>query len=347
MGENIQDDNYRSAIAALSDGRDDSQIKVIEEAKRLGIRSHIFKCYGRFDLSAVFRLKKYLIQNKIDILHTHNYKSDIIGALAAKMAGIPVVATAHGFTDVTRSVSFYERLDRWFLKHFFKKVVTVTDKILSDLLSEKRSVIPNGVDIEKFKRNEEKGKVLRNEYNIGEADILIGTVGRLSKEKNQKMLLEALYSLMRDDERVKVMLVGAGLKEWELKQFAEARHLTDRIIFTGIMKDTVAAYSAMDIFVLSSLTEGVPLTVLEAMSCRVPVVATRVGGIPEMLKDGEAGLLVGAQDVDGLRRKIEQLIKDADKRHQLSDFAHAFVKNNYSIRQMCYTYREAYNGVLN
>jgi len=269
-----------------------------------------------------------------------------MGALAAKMAGIPVIATAHGFTDVTRSVSFYERLDRWFLKHFFKKIVTVTDKLLPDLSAERRAVISNGIDVEKFKHNDEKRKALRCEHNIGEADILIGTIGRLSKEKNQKMLLEALYPLMRDDERVKVMIVGAGPKEWELKQFAQARHLTDRIIFTGIMKDTVAAYSAIDIFVLSSLTEGVPLTVLEAMACQIPVVATRVGGIPEILKDGETGWLVESLNTDALRTAIEVLLGSVEKRQSLTASAHAFVQANYSLEKMREAYRQVYNETL-
>ncbi|MBN1869506.1 MAG: glycosyltransferase family 4 protein [Candidatus Omnitrophica bacterium] len=109
----------------------------------------------------------------------------------------------------------------------------------------------------------------------------------------------------------------------------------------------VPADSAMDIFVLSFLTEGVPpLTVLEAMACRVPVVATKVGGIPEMLKDGETGLLVGAQDTDALRTAIETLSGNVGKRQMLTNLAYEFVQANYSLERMCKANKQVYNEVL-
>jgi len=188
---------------------------------------------------------------------------------------------------------------------------------------------------------------LRRKFNIGGEDILIGTVGRLSREKNQRMLLEAVYPLMRNNDNVKVIIVGDGPKWGELNQYGKARHLADRIIFTGVTRDTVSVYSAVDIFVLSSLTEGVPLTILEAMASRLPVIATRVGGIPDIINDEETGLLVDSQDTDALRVKIEDLMKDQKKRQALSDSAFEFIKTNYSIERMCDAYQQVYGEVLN
>ncbi|MBN1869504.1 MAG: glycosyltransferase [Candidatus Omnitrophica bacterium] len=346
LARNIHDGEYISIVGAFKDYRDNSEIKVIELARESGIQTYMLKCCGRMDIFAIFRLRRYLKQNRVDILHTHNYKSDIIGALAARMAGVPIVATAHGFTDMTSSVSFYEKLDRLFLRMLFRRVVVVTEKMLPGLSQKVKRVIPNGIDAGQFTRNEEKRKLFRKEHNINEGDVLIGTIGRLSREKNQKMLLEALYPMMRDNELVKAVIVGGGPKEDELKQFGESRHLSDRILFTGIMTDTVSVYSSLDIFVLTSLTEGVPLTVLEAMASKLPVVATRVGGIPQIIEDGRTGLLIDAQDTEALRAKIGQLIQDPAKRRQLGDAAQAFVIANYSLQRMCNAYREVYEEVL-
>jgi len=346
LGINIQNQKYYSIIGALQNTVD-SKVEVIEKASESGVETFTLKCFGRFDLGAVFRLKKYMVDNEIDILHTHNYKSDAIGFLASRVTGIPLVATAHGFTDMTHSVSAYEKLDRWLLGSFFNKVVVVTGKMIKNFPEGKHCVIENGVDVNKFSRDVQKGAALRKRYRIKEDDILIGTIGRLSGEKNQKMLLEAMYPLMRDNDSIKLIIAGSGPKEDELKQFSEARHLTDRIIFTGVMHDVVSVYSAINIFVLSSLTEGVPLTVLEAMASRLPVIATRVGGIPDMIENDKTGLLIDSHDTDDLRIKTENLINNQDKRNRLGESAFNFVKANYSLENMCDAYRKVYEEVLN
>ena len=346
LGKNIRDKTYHSIVGALHDPRR-PEPEIIEKSRELGIESCFFKCHGRFDLGAVFRLKKYIIENGIDLLHTHNYKSDVIGFLVSRLTGVPVMATAHGFTDMTRSVSLYEKLDRWVLKSFFKRIVVVTNSMLKDFPKEKKRVISNGVDIGQLKRDESRGHETRRLYHIGNEDIVIGTVGRLSYEKNQIMILEAAYPIMRKDERIKILIVGDGPKKAELKQFAAARHLEDRVLFTGLMRDTVSAYSSMDIFVLSSLTEGAPLTLLEAMAMELPVIATRVGGIPEIINDGKNGLLVNSRDADALRGKMNELIANKEKAREISGSVRGFVKSNYSLERMCREYKKVYSEILN
>lgn len=346
LGKNIQDNQFNSIVGAFHNNHD-AKNEIIERARELGVETYSLTCNGRFDLGAVFRLKKYLVQNQIDVLHTHNYKSDVIGLIASKMAGIPVVATAHGFTDVSRAVSAYEKLDRWALKSFFKKVIVVTDSVLKGFPADKKRIISNGINIGHYAVDGKKGAILRKKFHIAGGEILIGMIGRLSREKNQKMLLEAVYPIMRDNVDVKVIIVGDGPKRDELKQFGEARHMTDRIIFTGILQDTVPVYSAIDIFVLSSQTEGVPLTILEAMASEVPVVATRVGGVPNIIEDGQTGFLVDSKDTQALRGRIEELINDREKGQQLAKSAYIFVKDHYSEGKMSDAYKKVYREVLN
>jgi len=267
--------------------------------------------------------------------------------LAGELAHIPVVATAHGFTDVSRSVSLYEKLDRWVLRHKFKRVAVVTDRMLNGFPAEKKRLIPNGIDTERFKRDASKGKALRAQFGIKNNDMLIGTVGRLSREKNQKMLIEAAKTLIDGNDRFKFLIVGNGPEDVALQKLVQAYRLSDHVIFTGLVSDLVPVYSAMDVFVLCSLTEGVPLTVLEAMATRLPVVATRVGGVPEIITDDETGLLIESSDMDALKSAISGLMQDQYKRIRMGESARRFVQANYSLEKMCEEYRNVYKEALN
>lgn len=330
-------------VGALKDSRN-PHLEVVERAKELGIGTVVFESEGRFDLSAVFALKKYIRENNVSLLHTHNYKSDIIGFFAARQAGIPVVATAHGFTDVTHTVTTYEKLDR-FLLRFFNKVVVVSGKVLGGLDAQKRKVISNGLDINRFSGGEGLRNEFRRHFGIKDDAFVIGTVGRLSKEKNQILLLRAALK-MKQRREVKFVIVGEGPEEKELRRFVKENNLDEKVIFTGLLKDVHKVYPALDIFTLTSVTEGVPLTVLEAMAAHCPVVATRVGGIPEILEDGRSGLLAESQNVDELVAKYELLIQDAKKRLQLVEQAGRFVRQNFSLERMTKDYLDVYQEVL-
>ena len=345
LGGNFNQNGFVSVIGAIREKRN-PHIEVLEKAKELGYPTMIMDSHGRFDLRLIFELNRFLKQNQIVLLHTHNYKSDVIGFWAAKMAGIPVVATAHGFTDTDRAVRLYEKLDRWFLR-FFDRVVVVTDSVLKDFPKEKKRTINNGLDVDKYKEDKKGRGDVRKRYAIKEDEILIATVGRLSKEKNQAHLIEAAARLIKNPSHLKFLIVGGGPEEQNLKSMVEDRKLTDRIIFTGILTDMPAVYQAMDIFVLPSLTEGIPLTVLEAMASGVPVVATRVGGLPEIIQEGKTGVLVDSNDAEGLVKQLEFLTLHPEKRRTLSQEAARFVRSRFSQETMVRSYREVYEDVLN
>ncbi|OGX19210.1 MAG: hypothetical protein A2Y04_00120 [Omnitrophica WOR_2 bacterium GWC2_45_7] len=301
---------------------------------------------GRLDMRSVFQLRKFLIGHKIDILHTHNYKSDIIGALAVQCGRVPLVTTAHGYTEMNRKVSAYEKLDRWVVRHFFKKVAVVTDKILSDFPSDKRVVIANGLDIKQFQKNASQRKAVRERYGIQNDEMVIATVGRLSVEKNQAMLVEAASRLTKKFPNVRFLIVGAGPEEQQLRRLITEKKLERQVILTGFIKDMPSVYSAIDIFVLTSLTEGIPLTILEAMAANVPVVATRVGGIPDLIEDEKTGLLVESRNVAELCAQLETLISDASKRNELAESASRYVRSHFSQEKMVEGYRKVYEEIV-
>ncbi len=335
----------RAVVGAIRDSRN-PRVELIEKAKGEGLPVAVFDSRGRFDLGTVAKLIRYIKENAIDVLHTHNYKSDTIGLLAAKLTGRPLVATAHGFTEVTQTVGFYEELDRFLLKTFFDRVVVVTDKVLPHCPVFKKRVISNGLDASKFLPDPKAAEAVRKEFNIRPGDFVIGTIGRLSKEKNQLMLLEAAVDLVYTHPSVKFLIVGEGPEEYSLKHFVQNKNIADKIVFTGLIRDVVPVYQTMDAFVLSSVTEGVPLTILEAMASRVPVVATRVGGIPEIIEDGKTGFLVASKDVQALKAKLENLIRDRGLGQQLAEAGFHFVKQEYSLEKMCESYRKVYDELL-
>jgi glycosyltransferase involved in cell wall biosynthesis len=345
IAQSFKNDHYSPIVTAILDERQPN-LQVIERARELGLPVRVFRSQGRFDPKTIQQVKEFLLDHKIDILHTHNYKSDIIGALAARGTRTALISTAHGFTGMNSKVSGYERIDQWFLKKYFNKTVAVTDQMLTDFPPEKRRVIPNGIDFRKFAPSETVRRETRQKYNIGDDDILIGTVGRLSIEKDQALLIAALADTCRSNRQVKLMIVGDGPEGDTLRGLARASGLEECIIFTGLVSNPAPYYQAFDIFVLSSRTEGTPLTVLEAMASQVPVIATKVGGIPDIIDHDITGLLTDPGHALQLKDAIGTLMADTHKRQVLKDTAFRYARDNFSVERMKELYEDVYREIL-
>lgn len=339
--------NGMTAIVGAINNTTNPHLEIIERARELRQPAWVLDCGGQMDFSAVRRLKNYIRDNNIRILHTHNYKSDTLGVLAAKWAGIPIVATAHGFTGIDQKVNLYEKWDRWLLRRLFDRVIVVSDKVLPNVAKEKKYVIANGLDLAKFARGGTGRAAARHRFGFADDELVIATAGRLSREKNQALFIEAAADLTKQFPGVKFLIVGNGPEEKNLRRQVNEMGLGENVIFAGLVTDMPAVYQAIDIFALTSLTEGVPLTILEAMAAEVPVVATKVGGIPELIRDGQTGLLAAPEDRDDLVAKFSRLIKDAPLRLQLSRSALNFVKAHYSKERMARDYAKVYEEILN
>lgn len=332
-------------VGALKDSRS-PKLQVIDRAKDLNLPAFVIDCQGRFDISAVFALKKFIKEHHIEILHTHNYKSDVIGLLSAKLASIPIISTAHGFTEATQSVSWYEKLDRWILKEFFDSVVVVAETVLGDFHSPRKKIIANGLDITRFEENKEHRRKFRAAHHIADHELLIGIVGRLSVEKNQELFIHAAHNLLRHEKNVKFVIVGNGPEDDKLKSLAMAYALKKEMIFTGLIEDIAGVYQGLDIFTLTSRMEGIPMTILEAMASRVVVAAAKVGGIPQVIFHRETGMLIEKNDRDGLVKVWQELIHDSKLREKLIHSAYEYVKSEFSQSVMAEKYLDCYRDVL-
>ncbi|MCK5580808.1 MAG: glycosyltransferase [Candidatus Omnitrophica bacterium] len=345
LGKALQQQGNDVVVGALNDLRD-PHLEIVEQAQKAGIETVTFDSRGRIDFKTIATLRKYLKENNIEVLHTHNYKSNLVGMLAAKASRTVLVATVHGYTDMTKAVSFYEKVDRFVINNFFDRVVGVARSVFGKNLRPCQVVVPNGLDVDAFHKDPEARNQIRSKYAIQENDFLVGTVGRLSPEKNQKLLLQAIKDIAREKKNVRVMIVGSGSQEQLLKDFVRTEGLDSHVIFTGFIEDLAAYYNAMDLFVLPSNTEGIPMTLLEAMACQCPVVATSVGGVPGILKNGKAGRLVKPQNLNELKQSIVDLINSHDERQHSGKEGSVFVAENYSLSRMDGAYKEIYNEVL-
>ena len=319
-------------------------VEFYERARRRGLSVRMVHCNGRADWRAVRQIEEYIQEDAVDIVHTHGYKADLYGYLAAWRCHKPVVATCHNWVGGTAALGIYNQLDRMALKKF-NALAAVSDTVAQRLLAfgvpaEKIKIIANGIDVKAFERAEPLP--LLN----AEGSAVVGVVARLDLQKGFEYLLQAARELCKTFHGLKIVIVGEGPDREAIEEMIQQYGLQSNVILAGQQSNMPAIYAAMDIFVLPSLNEGLPMTVLEAMAASKPVIATRVGAIPSVIKDGENGLLVDPKNSEGLRNAIASLLDDPERRQRLGVQAHAWVSRNYTSEAMALKYREMYDDVL-
>ena len=313
------------------------------QTHRLGTdRIELFELNKRAgnDLKLPFLLFRLFRKWRPDIVHTHAWGTLCEGVLAAKVARIPIIIHGeHGTIQQTKRTRYIQ-----------KSVWRMTDRVLSvskyhaqklartvGFPVQRITVLPNGVDSDRFQRGNRGRSFVRKAD-----DILIGTVGRLVPVKNQMVLIDAFSKLCNQDFNIKLIIVGDGPLRHQLQTVAKDTGCADRIEFLGRRSDVPEIMRAMDIFVLSSYSEGMSNTILEAMSSGLPVVATAVGGNPELVLNGKTGLLVPTNDPEKLERALCLLIRHEEMRKEMGMRGRERVKKYFSLRGMIDNYEKLY-----
>jgi glycosyltransferase involved in cell wall biosynthesis len=278
--------------------------------------SHGWGCVTRF-----FRLVVLLRARQIDVMHVHltGYTGGRWALLAARLAGVPgVVCTSH--IAPRTSQGWRIRLDRAILSRLVDRYVAVSQAssrrfvTLLGLPSSKLVVIPNAVNLEQFAGAVEPARTaIRREHGIPDGAPVIGVLARLNEQKGLAYLIQAMPAILAAHPNVHLLLVGEGPLREALETQARELGVAEQIRFVGYRSNTVEYLRAMDLFVLPSLYEGLPLSVLEAMGAGLPVVATRVDGTPEAVVDGETGLLVPPADPKALARAVVAVLSDRER----------------------------------
>jgi glycosyltransferase involved in cell wall biosynthesis len=289
---------------------------------------------------SVVALARELRQRPVHILHTHGWSAFAPGLLAAQLARVPILLHSESgalFHDGT-ATSQLLRVSSWLTA----RVITSTNymaTLLADRLDIDRgriTTLPAGIDCDRFRPDDERRRTARAALGIGPGAIVIGSTGRLHREKNYPMLLEAVASLAAEEpaRELRCLLVGDGYEEDALRARARALGIGSKLHITGFTRNVAGMLAAMDLFVLPSLAEGVPHTLLEAMASGLPVVATTVGGIRELVRDGDTGLLVPSERPTILARVLGQLVANEPRRRALGERARRYVERHHSVGGM-------------
>jgi len=287
-----------------------------------------------------FKLAWKALQGQgFDLLHTHGYFADIVGIPVARLVGLPTLSTCHGYIPSTWRVRLYNAMDRIVLK-FGTQVLAVSETIKRELVDsglrpDRVHVVANGVESPKnLDVTQAYREKRRKSLGMCGSDFVLGYVGRLSAEKGLKYLLSACARLLIASEvPLRAVVVGEGPQRSELEELSRNLGLADRVVFAGFQENVLPWLSCMDVFVLPSLTEGTPMALLEAMGHGIPVVASAVGGVPQVIQHGETGLLVLPGRAEEISEAALTLYGDAAVRQRLAQNALTLVKTRYGIEQ--------------
>ena len=298
------------------------------------------------DLSLISQLFSLFRRTRPDVVHTHSWGTLCEGLLAAKLAQVPVVIHGeHGTLELrTRNV----HVQRWAWQRV-SQLLAVSSRLADQMAavvgepSQGIHVIRNGVDTERFARVDRVSA--RNLLQLGPDESVIGTVGRLHPVKDHLNLIHAAANLQRDGLRAVILIVGDGPLRQQLEAEAATLGLTRQVHFLGEREDVEWILQALDVFTLPSRSEGLSNTILEAMAAGVLVVATNVGGAEELIRDGETGVLVPAQDPATLAIALGDLTRDTNLREHMGRRAQALARSEFSLDRMTRGYEELYLGL--
>ena len=315
--------------------------------KKLQAENFAVTCFNRkagLDFKLIKELRTYLKNHKIDIVHCHQYTPYIYGLFAATLLNIEVIFTEHG--------RFYPDSYKW--KRFLlnpilslkTKAITSISKATKEALitfenfpKEKIQVIYNGLA---FSPREQTSSTVKNSLGVKESSLLFGTVARLDPIKNQTMMLEALSQLVKKGRECHLIIVGDGEMREELESLAQKLNLANNVTFTGFITEPQKYFQAIDVFLLTSFSEGTSMTILEAMANKKPCIVTDVGGNPELINNNISGLVIENDNTEELTAAMEKLISDKEMRVDFGNNAQEHFQKKFTNHAMCSQYSELY-----
>ncbi len=321
-----------------------------EQLDRRALTPHVVPATGSFNVRYLFRLLRLARQHEIDVVVAHLYGSAVYASLVGMILSIPVVSVLHGQTDVADSDRF-ALLKSAIVRRASRKVVFVSERLRDHLAPRLRlpfsqcAVIPNGVDIEVFRPCPDRS--LRAELALADDAILVGAIGNVRAPKAYDVLLRAAKMLVDRSRRFHFVIAGDcdNALGRELVELSRTLGIERHVTFLGLRSAIARILNNLDVFVLTSRTEGFSIACIEAMACGIPVVATRSGG-PEEILEGEAGLLVPVGDPDAIAGAIERIVASKDLAAAVTGTALRRVHQKYSLGQMLARYEELLASVI-
>jgi glycosyltransferase involved in cell wall biosynthesis len=330
---------------------------IAEDLKALGVAVDLLPIPYLRDLTALPRLFHYLRETQADLVHTQLEFANILGNLAARVARIPSVCTVHTIPsqeDMRTKTRLHQDVEFFCLRNFCDMVISVSDEAqrfhmdVGRMAARKTTTIYNGIDLARFSAEAQQAdpQSVRREFGIPAASPLLITVAVLRELKGIQFMIRAMPGILVERPDVYYLIVGSGDHQARLAEEVQKQGVGDRVIFAGARKDIPALLSAADLFVLPTLTEALPTVLAEAMAVRLPILASRVGGVPEMVTDGVNGRLLPPGDPSHLAAACLEMLEFPAERAALGARGRAVVEQKFDVRVQAEQLQNLYRRLL-
>lgn len=323
---------------------------VEQELNRLGIETRIIDCKGSFNIRYLRRLVNIIRTEQIDLVQAHLLGSSLYASLAGILTRTPVISTFHGHVDVSPNERF--RLAKFLVVQLGSRhIISVTQQLaamlkgISTVAARKVVTIPNGIDIHAF--SQKGSRSIRQDLQVPSDAILIGCLGNVRRAKNYNLAIDTLKLIIQRGLNAKLVIAGDDSNQLakEHRQYADSLDLSNHVIWLGFYKDTPAFLNSIDVFLLSSSSEGHPLALTQAMAAGVPIVSTECG-VEEIVRHRETAMIADKGDANGLADYVIEVFRDSAFRAQITAAARAQAQETFSLEAMCRRYRTLYQSFL-
>jgi len=348
----LEELGYRGLCAYMHPPNDPGFKLLTERAAAAGAPLLSVPDRGLKDFGVYRRLLKICKQEKVTIWHGHDYKSNFIGLLLSRFHPMRLVTTVHGWVKFTKKTPLYYWVDKRCLRQY-ERIICVSDDLYDTCLqagvdASRCQIIHNAIDCAAYRRTLNIAEA-REKAGLPASGLLIGAVGRLSAEKGFDNLIRSISRLAtkdNEDQETHLAIAGEGDARRQLQHLIQSQPYPDRFHLLGHRNDVTTLFQAMDIFALSSLREGLPNVLLEAMALEVPVIATRIAGIPKLVLDGHNGLLVDPGDEDALTNALKTLIDSPELRNRYAQAGQNTIEQSFGFVQRMEKMASVYDELL-
>lgn len=345
-------------VSHIASGLDQKRFKSIiglfdlgwlkDRCETLGLPTFVVPMEGQWDFRWIVRFCRIVRQQNVSLIHAHEFRANAFGALVAKLCGIPLVGTVHGksyYPDHAKRRMAYRWVSRSArmvaVSHDLRRFLEERIGIAHDRIT----VIHNGVDMIQ-QGSLDQVRRLRSEFGFGEDEYVIGIVGSLYPVKGHADLFHALRTVLARHPKTRLLVIGQGDSEQILKKRVSDLGIERAVSFLGLRNDVPRVLPLLDLFVLPSLSEGLSVALLEAMSAGVPVIASKVGGNPEIVVDRVTGYLVPPERSEELASRIIELMSNRESTRLLGQRGREWVAREFTAARMLERYQDLYHSCL-
>jgi glycosyltransferase involved in cell wall biosynthesis len=325
------------------------ELEIVRQYKQLQGKTFAVPMGGRFDVTVIMRLCALIRSEGYDIIHTHGYKSDILGLIAARLTGIKAITTPHGFENADDwKLRAYINVGNKFLKHF-DRVVPLSEQLCKDVdrigvPAKKIIYVQNGVDLDEIEAQRNRAET--NAVLSAKSRKRVGFIGQMISRKNIFDLLDIFDGLYKKHGDLELKLLGDGEQRAELELYTGRLASRGAIEFLGFRNDRLEWLQSCDLFAMTSSLEGIPRCLMETMAMGVPVAAYNIPGIDQLVTHDETGLLAPLGDKEQLARHWETILYDEDRAAVIANQARQYVWDHFSGLRMAKEYTQLFRDIL-